>query len=212
MSKTAQPHDVASQLVEAPGSSAFKVKGVAYLGHLDYCQRFMPGGKEQFMSALPESLRPFFGQSFLPGNWYDVIPLAAAGFVCADLLHLSFDEFIRMRASVQAKEDVKGVYHIYFTLFSTKSIAVKLPKLFSQYFDFGEIAILKSETYRVEVARKGVPALIANWQNGVLQGYLEVVLQMAGAKAPVIEFGEPQPTGMVGLYEIVTVPTIITWT
>lgn len=212
MQTTAQPHDVASQLVEAPGMSAFKIKGVAYLGHLDYCRRFIPGGQERFIHALPESLRSFFEQQFLPGNWYDVFPLAASGFVCAELLQMPFYEFIRMRSTVQAKEDVKGVYRIFFAIFSTKSIAAKLPKLFFQYFNFGEIALVKSETYRVEVARKGVPALLVNWQNGVLQGYLEVVLQMAGAKEPVIEFGEPQPTGKAGVHEIVTVPTIVTWT
>lgn len=212
MQTTAQPHDVASQLAEAPGMSAFKIKGVAYLGHLDYCRRFIPGGQEGFIHALPESLRSFFEQQFLPGNWYDVFPLAASGFVCAELLQMPFYEFIRMRSTVQAKEDVKGVYRIFFAIFSTKSIAAKLPKLFFQYFNFGEIALVKSETYWVEVARKGVPALLVNWQNGVLQGYLEVVLQMAGAKEPVIEFGEPQPTGMAGVHEIVTVPTTVTWT
>ena len=209
--ETRQPQEVAPTLVEAPGSSAFQIKGVAYLGHLDYCQEFIPGGKERFLASLPALLRPFFQQPFLPSNWYDVFPLMAAGQVCADLLGLTYYEFVRLRAVHQAKKDIKGIYHIFFAIFSVKSIAVKLPKLFFQYFNFGEICLLKSEPSRVELERRGVPALIVPWQNAVLQGYLEVALPLAGAGTVVIEFGAPRSTGRPGAYEIVTVPMVVSW-
>jgi hypothetical protein len=211
MLKTIQPHDAASQLADAPGVSPFKVKGVAYIGHLDYCDRFIPGGSERVLKALPEWLQPFFEQKFLAGNWYDVFPLAAAGFVCAELMGLPFYEFIRQRSGVQAKDDIKGVYHFFFAIFSTRTIASKLPVLFSQYFNFGEIALLKIEKNRVEVDRTNVPALIVHWQNAVLQGYLEVVLEQAGAKEAAVEFGVVEATGEKGAYEMVKVPTALTW-
>ncbi len=198
-------------VIEPPGKSVFRVKGLAYLGHLDYCQRFLPGGRAGFLDALPASLRPFFGQAFLPGDWYDVFPLAAAGFVCADLLGVSFETFVRQRAVFQAEEDVRGVYRVFFLILSTRSIAAKLPRLLFQYFSFGDIAILRSEPRRVCVERRGIPARLVQWQNGVMQGYLEVVLKLAGARDPVITFAEPVATGTAGPHELVSVETTVTW-
>lgn len=198
-------------MVEAPGASRFRVKGLAYLGHLDYCERFLPGGKAGFLTALPPDLRTFFEQPFLPGDWYDLFPLAAAGFVCADLLGMTFEAFVRQRAAFQAEEDVKGVYRVFFLILSTRSIATKLPRLLFQYFSFGDIAILRSESHQVVVQRYGIPALLLQWQNVAAQGYLEVILRLAGAKEPAIAFGEPMPAGAAGAHELVDVTMTVTW-
>lgn len=209
--KTPHPTDVASMMVEAPGASRYRVKGLAYLGHLDYCERFMPGGRAGFLAALPPDLRAFFGQDFLPGDWYDIFPLAAAGFTCADLLGTSFEAFIRQRAAFQAQEDVKGVYRVFFLILSTRSIATKLPRLLFQYFSFGDIAIVRSEPRRVVAERHGIPARLLQWQNLAAQGYLEVILKLAGAKEPEIAFGEPVATGAAGVHELVNVTMTVTW-
>lgn len=185
--KTPHPTDVASMMVEAPGASRYRVKGLAYLGHLDYCERF------------------------LPGDWYDIFPLAAAGFTCADLLGTSFEAFIRQRAAFQAQEDVKGVYRVFFLILSTRSIATKLPRLLFQYFSFGDIAIVRSEPRRVVAERHGIPARLLQWQNLAAQGYLEVILKLAGAKEPEIAFGEPVATGAAGVHELVNVTMTVTW-
>jgi hypothetical protein len=210
--KTLHPHDAASQLADPPGASPFAVKGVAYLGHLDYCEHFLPGGRAAFMEALPDGLQRFFRQKFLPGNWYDVFPLAAAGFICADLMGVSFHEFVRVRSRAQAQADATGVYRIFFTFVSPRLVASKMPTLLSLYFDFGKVAILRREPTLVEVAREEVPALLVLWQNAVFQGFLEVVLPLAGAKSVAVTYGEPQPTGQKGGYEIVTVPMTLSWT
>lgn len=198
-------------MVEAPGASRYRVKGLAYLGHLDYCERFLPQGKAGFLAALTPDLRRFFEQDFLPADWYDIFPLAAAGFVCAEQLGLTFDAFVRQRAAFQASEDVKGVYRVFFLVLSTRSIATKLPRLLFQYFSFGDIAILTSESHRVVAQRLGIPALLLSWQSAAAQGYLEVILKLAGAKDPEITFGDPVPAGKVGVHELVDATMAVTW-
>src|SRR5262245_8543837 len=95
------PDDGSSELRAfpfAPGASPFRIKGVAYRGHLEYAQAHVPGGVAGMLADLGDPrLRAFFEQRFLASTFYDVVPLAIAGIVCGARAGQSFLEFVRTR-------------------------------------------------------------------------------------------------------------------
>lgn len=173
------------ELPFGPGKSPFKVKGIAYKGHLDYTERYVPGGVRGMIAELDSpALERFFGQPFLAASTYDVFPLAQAGVACSNLTRLSFAQFIRIRSRVQAEQDIKGVYKFLMNLVSAEAIAQRIPKIMGQYFDFLETEITDVEKHRVVSIQHGVPKPLVGWLSLVCTSYLDTVLKLAGATAP----------------------------
>ena len=168
-----------------PGESPFKVKGVAYKGHLDYTERYVPGGVRAMVAELNDPAQThFFDQPFLAASKYDVFPLAQAGVACGHLTRLSFPQFIRIRSRVQAEQDIKGVYKFLMNLVSAEAIAQRIPKIMAQYFDFIETEITDVEKHRVVNIQHGVPTALAGWHALVCTSYMDTILKLAGATAP----------------------------
>ncbi len=168
-----------------PGKSPFQVKGIAYKGHLDYTDRYVPGGVRAMVAELNDPGQThFFDQPFLAASKYDVFPLAQAGVACANLTRLSFPQFIRIRSRVQAEQDIKGVYKFLMNLVSAEAIAQRIPKIMGQYFDFIETEITEVDKHRVVNIQHGVPTALAGWLALVCTSYMDTILKLAGATAP----------------------------
>ena len=179
----------------APGEAPFRIKGTAYRGHLDYVAEHVPGGVDAMCEAMEdERLAAFFRQHFLASTLYDVFPLARAGAVCAAMAGMGFLEFVRMRAVIQAKSDVGGVYRVLLAMASPTAVATRLPRLVGQYFDFGETTAEHPERGHVIATRTGTPQALAPWYTMVSDGYCEVVLTRAGARNVVLKTTQ-QPSG-----------------
>jgi hypothetical protein len=168
----------------APGDAPFRVKGVAYRGHLEYVAANVPGGIPGMLEDLGDpNLRVFFEQPFLAASFYDVFPLAIAGIVCARRSGTSFLEFVRVRTEAQAKSDLGGVYRMLLKFTSAEAVAARIPKVVGQYFDFGETELVQRTATHVHMRRTGLPVPLAPWYVTVSRAYLHVVLSAAGAKS-----------------------------
>ena len=166
-----------------PGGSPFRIKGVAYRGHVEYCDRFVPGGHRAALEALGRpAVREFFDQPFLASSYYDVFPLAMAGIGCSRALGVSFLDFVAQRSRWQAAEDVKGVYRLVLKVAAPQMLASRLPRFIAQYFDFGGVELVDVQPGRVSAMRTGIPAPLAEWYIAVSEPYVEVILEKAGAK------------------------------
>lgn len=179
-----------------PGSAPFKVKGNAYRGHLAYVAAEIPGGLDAHRRVLRflhaehgETWSRFFDQNFVTGGWYDTYPLAVAGIACAKITGQSFLDFVRQRTDWQARSDIRGLYKFLLKLVSAKSLAVRVPSMASQYFDFVQAssAIVDKNTVTGELA--GIPVELAQWWATIAEAYVAAVLELAGNLRVSIEMG-----------------------
>jgi hypothetical protein len=178
-----EPLDESRPLPFRPGESPFRVKGVAYRGHLDYVAEFLPGGVEEMLKGFRDpALAEFFQQKFLPSTFYDLIPLVVAGYVCARQSRKSFSEFVRIRSRYQAEKDVGGIYKVLIKLVSPMHVVERLSALQSQYLSFpaGGVEVLGDK--HVLFVRPQLPLMLAGWTGTVLETYAQVLLTRAGAK------------------------------
>ena len=174
--------DAPEDLPFAPGTSPFRIKGIAYRGHVDYATRFIPGGPAAVNAAFRNpALTTFFEQQFLAATWYDALPLVPVWYACARVLKQPPMEFLRIRTRHQASQDINGVYRLLLKVASAEAVALRMPRVVAQYFDFGTASaqVLRPGVVRVE--HTGFPAYMASWFSIVAETYLHVALELAGA-------------------------------
>jgi hypothetical protein len=181
----------------AAGEGPFHVKGVTYRGHQKYVEEHVPGGEAGILEQLDPALREFWAQPFLASCWYDLAPLVVVAPVCAAACGLSTDDFVHRRARSQVDHDASGVYAYVIKLVSARMIATRLPRLISQYFDFITIETRTVDDERVITHHGGVPRVFAPWLIAVSTGYLERVLEIAGAPEFTISTGPQVSQGEV---------------
>jgi len=171
-----------------PGAGPFRIKGVAYIGHLDYVRRFAAGGIEAMHENFKDKRQSeFFKQKFLHASFYDIFPLVASGHVCARQCRLTFTQFLRMRSRFQAEQDIQGVHSLLLKLVSPGMVVTRLPSLQSQYLDFhggGEAQMV--EPKHALLQRRQLPEILARWFAIVNETYIEVALKAAGADGIIV--------------------------
>jgi hypothetical protein len=181
-------HTLGEQPPVTPGSSPFHIRGIAYLGHLDWVDAHFPGGRRGFLALLTPPMRAFFEQTFLAISMVDFMPLASAGQVCARALGKPLIEFVEMRSRHQAEVDLHGVYRAMLKLTSAKLVAARLPKMTARYFDFGEVREIDSKPYCARFAIESLPSSVVDWFIGCYNGYVEIVIGAAGGHLPTVDF------------------------
>jgi hypothetical protein len=207
-----EPLDESRPLPFRPGESPFRVKGVAYRGHLDYVAEHVPGGVEEMLRGFRDpALVEFYNQKFLPSTFYDLIPLVVAGYVCARQSRKSFSEFVRIRSRYQAERDVGGIYRVLIKLISPMHVIERLSALQSQYLSFaaGSVEILGDK--HVLFVRPQLPAMLAGWTGTVLESYADVLLTRAGAKSVLARPLPLVPDGTVNGVPAVKWQCDVTW-
>lgn len=192
----------------APGDSPFRIKGNGYRGHLQYVEQHLPGGVAAMLDAFDDpELRAFFEQTFLASAFYDVLPLAHAGLVCADISGMSFYDFVYERTRHQAEDDVRGIYKWLLTLLSPRLVSSRLTKFMAQYFDFVGFEVEASDSSTVRGKLTGAPPELRCWLTTVFEAYYRHVFKLGGVKEYAIEFNErtevvrvgDEPTIQIGL-------------
>jgi hypothetical protein len=195
-----------------PGDNPYRVKGTAYRGHNEYVAEHVPGGTAAMIAAFEDpALREFFAQPFLAATFYDVYPLAAAGHVCAALTDVSFAEFLRVRTRYQAERDARGIYKVLLKLTSAESVAMRLPRLIAQYFDFGTAEAHVIQPRFISGERGGTPRPLAEWYSLVQENYLVTVLELAGAKNVFVRTHRPRVTERIDGVDIVSFRADVKW-
>jgi hypothetical protein len=178
------------------GTSPFRIKGVAYRGHVDYAASFIRGGEQAVVDSFQDpALRTFFEQPFLAASWYDVLPMVPAWHACAKLLEQNPTDFLKVRTRHQALSDIHGVYRFLLKFSSAESIAVRAPRVIQQYFDFGATEASVVSPGLVRVVASGIPTFLVPWLRVVAETYLLVALELAGAPSPQLRRLGVTPSG-----------------
>lgn len=165
------------------GTGPFHVKGVLYLGTQKYFQTEVPDGLRRLTETLDDpSVRTFIQQKFLPSSLYDVLPVAPLIRAEAEVCHQSVPSYLRKRAAFQAREDISGVYRWLLKLASPELVALKLPRLLTQIFDFGDSFTERLDDHAVHIALRDFPAVLGEWYSTAFEVYAETALGLAGAK------------------------------
>jgi hypothetical protein len=181
----------------APGTSPFHVKGIVYRGHVEFAEKFIPGGTAAVNATFQDrALGFFFDQQFLAASWYDALPLVPLWRACAPLMKQTSVEFLRARTRHQAELDIHGVYRLLLKLASAEAVALRIPRAVGQYFDFGttEAKVVSKGVVRIE--HTGLPLLLAQWFGIVGETFLEVALEAAGARKINVRRQPPTQSGM----------------
>ena len=165
----------------APGQSPFRTKGLTYRAHLAYIEAHVPGGSAAVNANFSEqSVGAFFEQPFTAGGWYDVFPLVAAGGVCARLLALPLDTFLRRRAQQQVEQDFGGIYQYIAKMVSGGLLLKGISAGLGRYFDFVTAASEKFPDGSIQITIHGVPECMADWFRIANSAYIESALAASG--------------------------------
>ena len=165
------------------GESPFRIKGSGYLLHMKYVDEALPGGRPAMMAAIarPE-LRAFFEQPFIVSHMVDIFPLVAVGHVCARILGVSFERFLRTRARHQAEGDLKLFRKLILRVASPEALASRIPAITASYFDFATAEVVEKGSSAVTAVMHGVPSLLVPWMSHVADETVRFLLEYNGAK------------------------------
>jgi hypothetical protein len=192
---------MSSRTEDAPVSTsglAFRAKGLVYHNACDFYEQQIPGGLRAVLGQLDEpELRTFLQQPFATDRWYDAIPIAPISLAAAKARRSTHAKLVRENAAWSAARDLQGPFRSVLRLGPIPMVAQYFPKLSMQFFDFGsaEARMLRDKT--CEVAHLGVPASLASWFVWAVEGYVPVVLTLAGAKDIRVKAAPPRPDGDV---------------
>ncbi len=194
-------------------AASFRSKGLVYVGARSYYDSVVPGGWSAVRDAVgDDGLRTFMGQPFLPGGWYDVLPVVPISATAARLRGVSQASLVRDNARWVAERDLAGVYRILVSVVSPETVAMRLPRLSMQYFDFGGFDAKMVRENVLESHRFGIPAALAPWFVFVTEGFVPYALSVAGAKDVRIRYGPPRPEGEANGTSVVRLRFEIDWT
>lgn len=181
-----------------PGTSPFHIKGTGYRGHMKYAEANVPGGVRAMLAGLSDpSVHAWFEQPFLASSWYDILPLLPAGRVCARLMGLPYEQYLASRTRAQAQEDLRGVYSVLLKVVSTESVATRLPRIVSQYFDFSRVESHVVSKGIVGCSTTALPKVLLPWYKPVVLTFVKTALEISGARQVDIQVDPTEPDGAV---------------
>jgi hypothetical protein len=186
-----------------------------YLGARDFYDETVPGGAAAVRARIGEtgdaSLEEFLATPFVPGGWYDVLPIAPLSAMAARLRNISHAQLVRENAAWVAQRDLNGVYRILLSLSSVETVAKRLPALSMRYFDFGGADARTVRERVIETHRFGIPSAIAPWFVFATEGFVPVALKMAGATRVTMRCGPPRHEGVENGLPVVRLRFEIGW-
>lgn len=152
------------------------------MGTQAFFEHKIPGGLDLLYAAIPDpELLAFIQQKFLPVAWYDVLPAVPLIRAEARALGLTVRRYLALRSAYQAERDLTGVYRFLLRVAGTENVAVRLPRLFTQIFDFGtsEASVLAPGHVRAFV--RDFPAVLYEWFATSLDAYAVTALRITNA-------------------------------
>lgn len=170
---------------QRPGLSAYRIKGLAYRGFFEDCERAVPGGKAGFLKAIQQpELYEFFSQEFMAATWFDVFPLPLGRQIAMRLAGKTYLDHLRAMMRITAQRDIDGVHHAVLDVaLPPQTILDRLERITNQYFNFSPLVRSRvlGPTER-EAYRDDFPELLVPWYRPVAEGYAATVLELCGAR------------------------------
>jgi hypothetical protein len=181
----------------AIGQSPFHCKGVSYRNVRLFLDASLEGGHERFLAGLRNSeLRAFLAQPFLPSSWYDALPMIPFAHDAARQRHTTTPQLMRELATFSIKRDASGIYKLLLKFTSPESLLERSTHTARQYFDFvlSEFELVGPKCYRLR--HSGIPAVLAPLYMSLVEGYVDIGLEMAGARDVRQHWDKPEAMGM----------------
>jgi hypothetical protein len=195
-----------------PGEGPFRAKGTLYKGLVASTDARCPGGYSAVLEGIDdERLKHFLMQNFLAASWYDVMPLLAFSKMAAQVANVPHSKYARDGARFTANRDIHGVHRFFLKLASPKLVADRLPRLMLQYFDFGRVEGGAIGPRSYEMFAREIPEPVAQWLMLMIEGFVPVALQLAGAKSVVAKIDTPEPNGSAKGVALVSTRLHLTW-
>lgn len=203
---------MSADAVFSPGKSPFRTKGNVYRALFESADSRVPGGAAAVLARIDDpELRAFYDQPFLAASTYDILPIVPFGMAGARILDVPYAEFVRGGAEFTAKRDMSGIYRVLLKLASPERVAARLPRILSQYFDFGRIEGHFPAPRTYEATAFGLPRPLALWMTSVAHGFVPVVMEKAGARNVSVRIRPPtDPTVEHGI-TLVTASFEVGW-
>jgi hypothetical protein len=197
----------------AIGKGPFQIKGIAYRGHIAYCDKHVPGGHRAVLESIgDEELRAFMTQPFFTGSSYDIFPLVLAAKSTAQVAECSVGTLLAARARAQVVDDLSGVYKLLLRLVSPEFVAKRFPSLISQYLDFGGAKVRVLSKRSALALQHGVPLPLADWYIGVTETYIAELLLHSGASTARVRYVAAEVDGESHGMPTLTLTCETSWT
>jgi hypothetical protein len=180
----------------APGASPWCQKGNVYRSLFVHLDSYIEGGSAAALARLEDDhVRRFLMQPFAASGWYDILPMIAVIVQAARLRGVPYFTAVSELSRMMAEADLNGLYRTLLRVVSPGLLAPKLPKIQSQYLNFGSLTIGETGPKHCEVVRHDHPHLLVHWYVAVVRGFLPCVLECSGAKDVRVRWDPPEPEG-----------------
>jgi hypothetical protein len=124
---------------------------------------------------------------------------------------LGSKRYLQLRSAFQAKHDLAGVYRVVLKLASIELVALKLPRLFAQVFDFGSSdARVMSEGY-VQGFVLDFPPVLFDWFTVSVEEYARQALTLAGARELMVSSRRVKAVTSPGEEDLASLQVDIRW-
>jgi hypothetical protein len=157
-----------------------KVKGTAVQSSLRYVrERFGEGPLARVIEALPEGDRAAFGHGVLASSWYGMDAFLRLMQEAERQLRAQEPDVIRKMGRASCEYGVTGVYKIFFKVGSPEFIISRAARVFTSYYDTGELKIVESGAKRVVAELAGIEGGATHER---IYGWMQRTLELAGAR------------------------------
>jgi hypothetical protein len=177
------------------GESPFRAKGVLFRGTQEFFAEHVRGGFDALQRQLGEGpLATFIAQKFLPASYYDALTIPALIRAESDACGLALPLYMQKRTRWQAERDMNGVYRLLLKVTSAETIAVRLPRVLSQMFNFpAPVTEVDGKVAMTQLT--GVPEMLADYFEMAVGSYAPALIEFSGAKRARAELVKTVPMG-----------------
>jgi hypothetical protein len=188
------------------------VKGNVYAATKVFFETKVEGGLEALYAAIDDpALVTFIQQKFLPVAWYDVLPAVPLIRAEAKVIGLTTKRYLQLRSAYQAQRDLGGIYRTVLKLATIETIALKLPQLFTQVFDFGSADARLLRPGHVQAFVLDFPPPLYEWFATALEVYAQQVMRLAGAREAVTTSRRVETVDDVGEEKLASLQLDLYW-
>ncbi len=159
-----------------------QVKGTALQSSLRYVrERFGAAALEGVVRALPSEQRSLLAGTILASSWYPLAGLLVYMKEAERQLGAQEPELVFQMGKASCDHGVTGVYKVFFKVGSPEFVVSRASRVFSSYYDSGELRVIESRDGFAAVEIVGIepaaPQLCARFY-----GWMHRTLELAGAR------------------------------
>ena len=158
-----------------------RVKGTAVQSSLQYVrEKFGDASLARIVAALPEGDRRSL-ESVLASSWYDVDTFRRFMVETERQLAAQEPDVVRRMGRFSCDQGITTVYRIFFKLGSPEFIIGRAARVFSSYYDTGELRIVESGPGRAVGELVGFEGGAPQFCERIF-GWMQQTLERAGAR------------------------------